>query len=97
MPAVPRSAAAGTVRTFVALSMVIVTSAVIPARTVGGRVGERDGHGVRDDAAGACRAAAVGAIAVTLPVTLRADRADRDRRGLADRDRRRGRSRRRRP
>ena len=32
----PRSAAAGTVSTLVALSMVIVTSAVMPARTAGG-------------------------------------------------------------
>ena len=84
MPAVPRRAAAGTVRTLVALSMVIVTSAVIPARTVGGASVSATVTGVRDDAAGRARGGRGRGDRGDRAVDGRVDGRDRDGRGLAD-------------
>jgi hypothetical protein len=63
LPAGPAQAAAGTVRTFVALSMVIVTSAVIPAATVAGTLSSET----------------VTAYETTLPVGVAGRRSERSR------------------
>ena len=81
MPAVPRSAADGTVRVGRA-SMVIVMLAVVPGRTVFGAPVTETSRGTRD-APVEVAAAAVGAIAVTLPVSAR-NRADGHGRELVD-------------
>ena len=84
----PRRAAAGTVRTFVALSMVIVTSAVMPARTAAGTFASATVTAYDTTPPGACCPTAVGAIAVTVPSTVASTAAIETDARLPDRHRR---------
>ena len=80
----PRSAAAGTVSTPVALSIVIVTSALIPDRTVAGAFVSATVTAYETTPLLLVAVLATGEIEVTVPVDGRVDRRDGDGGRLAE-------------